>query len=73
VNVGLADHIRDADAGIVTTMKPAEVAAGIISVLTDPELSARLRNNGRTLVDDYFTEDSVIGKLKDMYETVVQL
>lgn len=70
-NVGLADAIKEANAGIVTTMKPDDVAEGIISLLTDDALCDRVRTNGRALINRCFRENLVIEKLKDMYEAAV--
>jgi len=71
-NVGLADCIKEATAGVVTTTNPDDVAKGILTLLMDVQLAAQCRTNGRTLIDQQFSQTAVIDKLTNMYAAALR-
>lgn len=51
----VGEHLVDGEHCLVVRDHPAEMAAGMLAVANDPELSARLGASGRRLVHDVFS------------------
>jgi glycosyltransferase involved in cell wall biosynthesis len=48
--VNIWSDVKDANAGVISALDPARIAADLIEVIDDHEFAARLGNNGRALV-----------------------
>jgi len=69
--VHIAREAADAEAALVVPCRPTELAAGIQSLLADPELSRRLANNARELVRSRFTWESSARRIIAAYESIL--
>ena len=59
-SAGVADAVRDGETGLLVDPEdPAAVAAGIVRLLDDDALRARLGAGGRRAVETYYNWDRV--------------
>jgi len=66
---GLVDAVRDGETGIlVQPGNPASLAEGILKLLRDPEMAARLGKQGRAFTLEKFTLDTSVDELAAFYE-----
>jgi glycosyltransferase involved in cell wall biosynthesis len=65
--VGLADDVRRAHAGIVVERDPRQLAAAIEELLRDPERRAGMGARGRRLVEERFTWPRVAEEMEAHY------
>jgi glycosyltransferase involved in cell wall biosynthesis len=61
--VGLAEDVRNADAGVVTT----DFADAIRTLLADAALRAEMGRNGRSLVESQFTWTAIAARMEEAY------
>lgn len=69
-NVHIGRQAADANAAVVVPSQPAELAAAIESLLSDPVLCRRLGSNGRELVRSQFTWESAARRIIGAYEAI---
>lgn len=69
--VGLADEIRDSNAGIVVPRESGAIEAAIVKLMRDPAECARLGRNGRALIARRFSWDRTSNALMSLYATFV--
>jgi len=69
--VGLAETVRDAGAGIVADGDPARLGDAIGTLLADPALGARMGENGRRTVDEQFTWKAVAKRMEGVYARIL--
>ncbi len=60
-------------AGLLTAVEPAAIAAGLIDVLTDDVLAARLASQTGPIAREYFGMDRNIDRYLDVYEKAIAL
>ena len=65
--VGLADDVRRAHAGVVVERDPRQLAAAIEELLSDPERRAEMGGRGRRLVEERFTWPRVAEEMEAHY------
>jgi glycosyltransferase involved in cell wall biosynthesis len=65
--VGLADDVRRAHAGVVVERDPRQLAAAIEELLRDPERRAEMGGRGRRLVEERFTWPRVAEEMEAHY------
>jgi glycosyltransferase involved in cell wall biosynthesis len=65
--VGLADDVRRAHAGVVVERDPRQLAAAIEELLRDPERRAEMGRRGRRLVEERFTWPRVAEEMEAHY------
>ncbi len=69
---GLAELLADTDAGLMFEPgNPEDLARCILSILTDPELAARLTANGRALVERTYAWDAIATATAAVYDQLL--
>lgn len=68
--VGIADLVKEYDAGNVTSLNVNDIAKTMASMLAQPERLIEMGRRGRRLVEDHFTSQSIGEKLKSLFEDV---
>ena len=63
--------LGDTGAGLLTPVEPEALAEGILRVLTDPELAARLAAATRPVAEEYFAMDRNIDRYLDVYRQAI--
>ena len=71
-NVGIHRELQRADAGLVTPCRAPDLAAALMSILSDAPLRDRLRENGKILVQRLFSPQAVSRELFNTYAEVLQ-
>ncbi len=67
---GLVDSIQDGRTGVlVEPLDPADLAAGVLRVLRDPEGSRRMAQNGRQLMLQKFSLQTTVDELHRLYQS----
>ena len=56
---------------VVVAKSPQELASAILSLLDDPERSARLGRNGRKYVEDHHSWGEITAHLEEVYYGVI--
>lgn len=69
---GLRELIEGNGAGTVSSQDPLEVAEKLVQLLDDPDLRARMGENGRALVRARFTKQAVVERFESVYDEVLQ-
>jgi glycosyltransferase involved in cell wall biosynthesis len=70
--VGLSAMVAEADSGIVVAGEPDVLGPAIDTLLRDPDKLKRCGANGRRVIEERFTWESVAGRLYRKYEEIVQ-
>jgi glycosyltransferase involved in cell wall biosynthesis len=70
-HVALAEHIREAGAGLVVTSDAPDLARAMATLIKDPELRHRLGQAGRQLVRSEFSWSEVARRLAALYEQLI--
>jgi histidinol-phosphate phosphatase family protein len=65
-------EVAAAGAGLVVEPREAEIAAGLASLLADPDMRAGLGERGRRLVAEHFTLDRVVDRLAQLYGRIAR-
>jgi glycosyltransferase involved in cell wall biosynthesis len=68
--VGLANDVQSAGAGIVTSNQPAALSAAIRRLLSDSEARMTMGSRGRELVQSRFTWDRVAAEMEQHYARI---
>jgi len=69
---GIAEAIDDGESGLLVAARDhAAIARGLVSLLDDPGLRARLADSARAVVSHRFTRAGMIAQLADVYEEVL--
>lgn len=69
---GVADIIKDGTSGLLVNVGDVdEIAVAILRLLNDSALRNRLGENGRILVKDKFSLNSMADKISDLYKNVL--
>ena len=70
---GLREIIHDGETGFLCTPgDPASLAAGLLNLLTDRELTERLGTSAHQLAMEKFTEDRLIDQFLGLYASIRQ-
>ncbi len=64
-------EVAENDAGFVVEAKDEPVAEAISALLSDPDLRARMGENGRNLVTERYTWQATASKIADLYRSLV--
>lgn len=68
---GITDIVHDGETGLlVTENSPKEIAAAILRLHTDPELGARLVDNGRNRIRDTFTRTASAAAFAELFDQI---
>ncbi len=68
--VGLADEVRAANAGIIVSIDPIEIANALRSLLENPDHRELLSVNGRALAETRFSYECVGERLNKLYRGI---
>ena len=63
--------LGDTGAGLLTPVEPGALAEGILRVLGDPDLAARLAAATRPVAEEYFAMDRNVDRYLDVYRRAV--
>jgi D-inositol-3-phosphate glycosyltransferase len=63
--------LGDTGAGLLTPVDPAALAGGILRVLREPELAARLAAATRPVAEEYFAMDRNVDRYLDVYRQAI--
>ena len=70
---GVTELITDGKNGLLVEPKnPFLLAGAIKQILDDPQRGKKLAEQGRATVEQYYTVEQMVGKLEDLYETVLR-
>ncbi len=69
--VDLASDIRDAGAGLICEPQVETIAYAVRNILNIDELSRAMSENGKRLIREKFTWESLSEKLVDIYEDII--
>lgn len=70
---GITDMIKDGDTGLIVPQKDsAAIAKSILRLCGDPALRNRLAENGRRLVEEKYSWDTIASQYLEVYEQVEQ-
>jgi glycosyltransferase involved in cell wall biosynthesis len=69
--VDIKRYIEGANAGIVCATDPESVGSALHRLLSDPELAHRMGENGRAVVEKYFTWDRASERLDQIYMDLI--
>ncbi len=69
--VGIADQVQQADAGLVVPASGPDVASGLSRLLSEPGLAARFSANGRELAQREYSLDTMGAALLGLYRQVI--
>jgi len=69
--VDIKSYIEEANAGIVCATNPESVGSALHRLLSDPELARRMGENGRAVVEKYFTWDRASERLDQIYTDLI--
>ena len=64
--------LGESGAGVLTEVSPDAVADGVLKVLGDPDLAARLAAAGRPVAEEYFGMDRNVDRYLDVYRRAVE-
>jgi len=70
-HVALADHVREAGAGLVVHCDARELARAIATLVDDPDLRDGMGQAGRRLAESEFSWPEVAKRLAALYEDVI--
>jgi glycosyltransferase involved in cell wall biosynthesis len=70
---GLLELVEGANAGLVSSQEPPELAATLCRLLADADLRIKLGSNGRALVELKYSVAAVTSSLLEMYQQVANL
>jgi glycosyltransferase involved in cell wall biosynthesis len=70
--VGLAEDVRRARAGVVVPPQPREIANAINALLADPETRRGMGERGRRVVEERFTWPRVAAEMEAHYERLLR-
>ena len=70
--VYLSDVIENEDAGLITSLNPAELAKSVIFVLRNPDLGLKMGMRGRQLVERLFELKLVGQQMYELYTALVE-
>jgi glycosyltransferase involved in cell wall biosynthesis len=63
--------LGDTGAGLLTPVEPSALAEGILRVLREPEIAARLASATRRVAEEYFAMDRNVDRYLDVYRQAV--
>lgn len=69
---GLPELVESNQAGLNVSQNPQELARALLSLLKNPSLGSQLGENGRELVRQKYSVDSVIGELLRLYSSLLK-
>ena len=69
--VGIHREVVKGSAGLVVNCDSEQLAQAMIKLLDDTDLSQRMGENGRRLVNERFTLDKIATKMIEVYERVI--
>jgi glycosyltransferase involved in cell wall biosynthesis len=69
--VGIADEVEQAGAGVLSGTTPVEIAAGIEQLLTNRRVTNVMSTAARTLAHNKFSIDTMGARLEALYRTLV--
>jgi glycosyltransferase involved in cell wall biosynthesis len=64
---GIADMVKNNNAGIVVPCDADQLASAILQLLNNPENAEYLGKNGKSLVYEYFTWDKIAEQVENLY------
>ena len=64
--------LGESGAGVLTEVSPDAIADGVLKVLGDPDLAARLAAAGRPVAEEYFGMDRNVDRYLDVYRRAVE-
>lgn len=67
---GLPELVEGNGAGLTVTQSPSDVAEALSSLLLDPVLRERMGQSGRSLVQQRYTQEAVVGSLEAIFENL---
>jgi glycosyltransferase involved in cell wall biosynthesis len=67
---GLPEMIQGNEAGVVVEQNGSAVADAIVTLLNEKSLAIRLGENGKKLVNESFSSNTITSKLLELYTTV---
>ena len=70
--VGVADIVRENDAGMVADGDPGTLGRALESLFTNATERERLGGNGRTAAERRFTWDAVAAQMESLYQQVAR-
>ena len=71
--VGIHREVAKDSAGLVVNCDSEQLAQAMIKLLDDTDLSQRMGENGRRLVNERFTLDKIATKMIEVYERVISI
>jgi glycosyltransferase involved in cell wall biosynthesis len=70
---GITDMIKDGDTGLIVPQKDsAAIAESVLRLCRDPSLRTRLAENGRRLVEEKYSWDTIASQYLEVYRQVEQ-
>ena len=69
--VNIHDVVSSYDAGIVTTLSSQQLAKSINYILSNNDIAYRFGQNGRKLVSEKYTWESIVESLTTSYENII--
>jgi glycosyltransferase involved in cell wall biosynthesis len=64
--------VDEAGAGIVVSLEVPRISSALVRVLTDSEASVQMGASGRTLAQEQFSWEHIVGEFDRLYETLVR-
>ncbi len=71
-NVGSADSILKANAGIVIEKNEQQLTEAILKILNEPNLAKKMGENGKRLVVEKFSADKIANKWIEEYNKIIK-
>lgn len=69
--IQISTEIKAANAGLIAEPNVAAIATAINKIITNPELSAKLRENGLNLARNRYSWDAIAKELATSYEEII--